>query len=647
MNSFFNIVKQGYLGGLLIGILLGLPESIYINWNVNISSSFWEWILFYFTTIGLYSFLGIMGGIVLGVSVGGLSAFYERLFSKGIQEKFQFSLILGIMFGTIFFIYLRFYSFSSFEFLSSLLLLLGSISMFFLTFLILWRIIYEWIKLEKVQYAKITIIFMIVLVIGWTLPSIMIALQNTQTFIISQGKQKKLNVLLITIDTLRADHVGVYGYSKIKTPILDRLAEKGTIFTNHICQQPITTASHASILTSTYPISNGVIGNNIPLDSNAITLPEILSQHGYVTGAFVSAYPLKVHASRLDQGFQYYDDRLSIIDNLPGILPQIIMQLTFSRLVEKYLHGKDYLTLLQRRADETTAAAMKWLDGIGGQNFFIWVHYFDPHAPYDPPPPYNRMYDPDYRGSVKGSMQSLFKIWDETLIPTEADIQHIIALYDGEISFTDEQIGVLLDKLKQMQVLNNTVIIVTADHGESLWEHDYNFKHGDFLYESSLRIPLIITIPGEGIVRKQIDYQTENIDIVPTILEVLKIPKPSTMQGESLLGLISGKDNYNKKIGFAQAIGSRDERYEKETRKYALRTIEWKLVQNETGEDELYHIKEDSAELKNLITFEIGVTKEFNRLLNNKLTSIKKSEREIALPDEDTLRRLKGLGYIN
>jgi arylsulfatase A-like enzyme len=315
--------------------------------------------------------------------------------------------------------------------------------------------------------------------------------------------------------------------------------------------------------------------------------------------------------------------------------------------VEKYLHGKDYLTLLQRRADETNAAAIKWLDKFGNKKFFLWVHYFDPHAPYDPPQPYNIMYDPDYHGTVDGSMQTLRDIWGKRLKPTMEDVQHIISLYDGEISFTDEQIGVLIKKLEQKQVLNDTMIIVTADHGESLWEHDYNFKHGGFLYESSLRIPLIITIPGEGIVRKQIDYQTENIDVVPTILEVLKIPKPSTMQGESLLGLISGKDNYNKKIGFSQAIGSRDERYEKETRKYALRTIEWKLIQNETGGNELYHINEDSAELKNLIAFEVGVTKEFNRLLNNKLTSIKKSEREIALPDEDTLRKLKSLGYIN
>ncbi len=647
MNSFFNIVKQGYLGGLLIGILLGLPESIYINWNVNISSSFWEWILFYFTTIGLYSFLGIMGGIVLGVSVGGLSAFYKRLFSKGIQEKFQFSLLLGTLVGIVLFIYLRFYGFPSLEFLPSLLLLLGSIIVFFLIFLILGFSIPQWIKPGRVQYAKITVIFIIALILGWTFSYSMLPTREVLVPAVSHEKQEQPNILLITIDTLRADHVGVYGYSKIKTPILDRLAEKGTIFTNHICQQPITTASHASILTSTYPISNGVIGNNIPLDSNAITLPEILSQHGYVTGAFISGYPLKAHASGLAQGFHHYDDRLFVIDNMPGSLPQLVTKLTPMRIMEKYLHGKDYLTLLQRRADETTAAAIKSLNSIGNQNFFLWVHYFDPHAPYDPPQPYNKMYDPNYQGKVNGNMQTLFDIWDKTFHPSEEDIQHLIALYDGEISYTDEQIGVLIKKLEQMKVLDNTMIIVTADHGESLWEHDYNFRHGDLLYDASVRIPLIISIPIERVINKRIDNQTENIDIVPTILDVLKISKPSTMQGESLLGLISGKDNYNKKIGFSMAIGSRDERYEKETRKYALRTVEWKLVQNETGEDELYHIKEDSAELKNLITFEIGITKEFNRLLNNKLTSIKKSEREIAPPDEDTLRRLKGLGYIN
>jgi arylsulfatase A-like enzyme len=645
MNSFFykETVKIGCLAGLLTGILLGLSEGVWIHLSGNVDASFAKWMLFYFSAVGLYAIMGFTGGAVIAVVASATCTFCGRWISEESRERLWFSLLFGILSGTVLFVYAKLYLFRSIEPAVTILLMAGSIIVCCLFFSFAGPFMAGWIK--EIKAVKIVFVFAVILATGWTFSFIMIVPEDIPSA--QQGKPDRPNILLITIDTLRADHLGSYGYEKIKTPVLDGLAARGVVFTQHICQQPITTASHTSLLTSTYPVTNGVQGNNFPLDSEAITLQKIMQQHGYTTGAFISGYPLKSHASGLNEGFHHYDDRLFFIDNLLGALSQMVMKLTSVKVVEKYLHGKDYLTLLQRRADETTAAATKWLEGIGGQNFFMWVHYFDPHAPYDPPPPYDKMYDPDYRGSVNGSMQTLFKIWDKTLIPTEADIQHIIALYDGEISYNDEQIGVLLDKLRQMQVLNNTVIIVTADHGESLWEHDYNFKHGDFLYDASIRIPLIIVLPHKEKVISEIDHQTENIDIVPTVLEYLDISQPSAMQGESLLGLIRGAEDYKKRVAFSQAIGRIDERYERETKKYGLRTIKWKFIRYKDGENELFNIQHDPAELKNLAVSKREISEEFNRILDDKLLTIKKSEREIAPLDEDTLHKLKSLGYIN
>ena len=650
MASIINkvIVKRGYLTGLLMGILLGLIESLRINFSIENVAPFREWILFYVIAIAFYGLLGTISGMAISGLIIGLSALFKRFLRVEIYEKCQFALLLGGLFGIPLFICLRLYVFLALDFWLSLFMFLGSFLIFSLTFFIAEPFIPNWVKRSELRNGKITAIVLMVLALGFMIFFLATLLpQRSLVPVASQDQQKQMNVLLITIDTLRADHLGCYGYKEIKTPILDGLAERGTIFTQHICQQPITTASHASLLTSTYPVSNGVQSNNIPLDATIIRLPEILSQYGYATGAFVSGYPLQAYASALDQGFQHYDDKFFIVDYLPGQLPKWFMQLTVMGIVEKYLQLRGFMIIIQRRGDQTNEAALKWLDRIEKEKFFLWVHYYDPHTPYDPPAPFNTLYDPNYQGKIDGSMKTLSKIWDKKITLSSDDIRHLIALYDGEISFVDQEIGVLIKKLEQMGIMDHTIIIVTADHGESLWEHDYHFKHGDFLYEGSIRIPLIIFTPGETTVQKVIDFPTENIDIVPTLLEILMIPQPQSMQGESLLGLMKGEKNHKKTIAFSQCIGKKRESDRFEAHKYSIRTVGWKFIRNEGEEDEIYNIKQDPEELYNLITSQPQIKEALKRVLDDNLSSLKRAEIHTTPRDADTLRKLKSLGYIN
>ncbi len=293
------------------------------------------------------------------------------------------------------------------------------------------------------------------------------------------------NVLFITVDTLRSDHLGCYGYDRIKTPNIDGLAERGTLFKNAISQVPLTLPSHSSIFTSTYPQFHNVRDNGRHrLDQSAVTLAEIMQEKAYATAAFVSAFVLDSRF-KLDQGFETYDDRLE----------EGVRKRTLELLDE------------ERTAGEVTAAAIKWLRDNKDKRFFLWVHYFDPHDIYNPPSPYREIYKDN--------------------------------LYDGEIAFTDEHIGVLLSALRELEVDEKTFIVFTSDHGEGLGEHDEP-AHSVFVYDTTLKVPLILSYPGLIPQGKVIEEQVRLVDIMPTVLDFLHVEKNSEVQGTSLIRLIRG-----------------------------------------------------------------------------------------------------------
>ncbi len=305
------------------------------------------------------------------------------------------------------------------------------------------------------------------------------------------GKSKgyvtgKPNVLLITIDTLRADYIGCYGSPDVKTPVIDGLAASGVQFMRSVSPSQCTNPSHASVLTGLYPGFHGVTDNHTRLTDKALTLSEVFQKKGYATLGSVSAGHLNTVNSNFSQGFETF------LECEPRELDAIQQN-------KKFLAG---------------------LDNISDSSFFAWVHYFDPHGDYVPPAPYDTMYP------VASLYEPLPPRPEMNLAPETrskpVDPDEIIPLYKGEISFLDAQIGELMDFLKKKNIYNNTLIIIVADHGESMTEKGVYFCHNG-IYNPVLHIPLIISMPGKIPKGLKVNRLVSSVDIFPTIMDILNI----------------------------------------------------------------------------------------------------------------------------
>ncbi len=290
----------------------------------------------------------------------------------------------------------------------------------------------------------------------------------------------KPNILLITIDTLRADHLGCYGYTDVKTPVIDALAGRGVLFSRAFAHTPETLPSHTNILLGLTPNAHGVHDNsNFIVREDFPTLAEWFKARGYATGAFVGAFPLDSRFG-LTRGFDVYDDNYGS-------------------------QGPMDLVFVERKADVVVGKALEWLRERRGP-WFLWVHCFDPHQPYDPPEPFKSRY-------------------------AEKP-------YDGEIAFVDSQLERLFAYLRERGLENDTAVVLTADHGESLGEHGES-SHGYFAYNATLHVPLILAFPGWKAGR--LDADVCHIDIFPTICDFFGQKRPDGLQGLSLIPLVRGK----------------------------------------------------------------------------------------------------------
>lgn len=367
----------------------------------------------------------------------------------------------------------------------------------------------------------------------------------------------KYNILLVTIDTLRGDSIGINGSPIVQTPTLDRLGRAGTWFTNAIVQQPNTNASHASIFTGVYPFVHGVRQHMIDLLlPSVVTLAEVLDAQGYETAGLYSWVSLEKGFSGL-RGFSTYED-LAI--HLVPLMrdPRFEDLIVTYRLLGKYLLLPDLVENLflngeqsavedttVGRADVTTDAALRWLgaNANGPKPFFLWVHYYDAHYPYQPPPPFDSMYDPNYSGSVDGSMKTIHYIYaHNTGDLTPADVNHIHSIYDGAISYVDRQLQRLLDQVDLMGLGSNTLVVATADHGESLGTLGRWF-HGPRTNYTDIHVPLVMRFPPSIPANRAVESPVESIDIMPTILDLLQYPIPPVVQGKSLMPLIKGTES--------------------------------------------------------------------------------------------------------
>jgi arylsulfatase A-like enzyme/Tfp pilus assembly protein PilF len=287
------------------------------------------------------------------------------------------------------------------------------------------------------------------------------------------------NLLLITIDTLRADRVGCYSSRYVDTPQIDSLAAKGVVFLRAFAHTPETLPSHANIMTGATPSYHGVHDNtNFLVRGGLLTLAEYLRESGYATAAFVGAYPLDSRFG-LDQGFDTYDDRFDRVGPMPN---------------ESWT----------RRADDVLSSALAWLQGQRAP-WFLWIHFWDPHDPYSPPEPYKTQY-----------------------------AEHP---YEGEVAYVDAVLGKLWETLGKNGLYGSTVIVLTGDHGESLGEHGER-THGFLAYNSSLWIPLIVASPGVG--RRVVQSPVSHVDIFPTVCDLLGVAKPGSLQGRSLVQAMTG-----------------------------------------------------------------------------------------------------------
>jgi len=395
-----------------------------------------------------------------------------------------------------------------------------------------------------------------------------------------------VNVILITIDTLRADHVGCYGYKQIKTPNIDSLAADGARFEHAFAVVPVTLPSHSSMLTGTYPMLSGMHDFSAnKLSSQLPTLAAVLKQAGYATGAVIGSAVLDSRFG-LNQGFDFYYDHFD-----------------FSRLEESNLDE------MERPGNVVADLALDWLGKNSQKKFFLWMHLYDPHYPYRPPEPYSREY--------------------------------AAHPYDGEIAFADEQVGRLLRFLKEKGLYQNTLIVLSGDHGESLGEHGEK-THGFFIYNATMHVPLIIRLPENSTARTVSDL-VSLVDLMPTVLAALGLQIPSQVQGRSLLPELRGDNSDSPRDLYGETFLPRLHFNWSELR--ATENAKYHFI--DAPKPELYDLAKDPGEVHNLLPEKKAVAEE----MRSKLTALireysagKEMAEKTGL-DPAILERLKSLGY--
>jgi arylsulfatase A-like enzyme len=418
------------------------------------------------------------------------------------------------------------------------------------------------------------------------------------------------NLLLITLDTTRADELGCYGSPDVRTPHIDGLATQGVKFLHNVAPSQCTNPAHATILTGLYLARHQVYDNQTPLSDEAVTLAEILKAHGYATLAAVTARHLNPPNSGFGQGFDTY--------------------LTCKRM--------------EMRAGKRTGKFLKNLKRVAGQPFFAWLHYFDPHGDYKPPPPFNRWYRPkDVWDTVPRTkrMECRFEKGQKVVDPDD-----VIPLYQGEISYVDAEVGKVLAALQEWGIADETLVVLVGDHGESLGEHGIYFCHAG-MFEQVLHVPLLMRWPGHLPVGLEVETWTGSADILPTVLALMGIDIPNgDLSGLDLAPAFSHPDTVLHDVLYSESYaGLIRAVYTAEGLKLIkLYEKDWSMVG-----DRLYRLSADPLEEQNLLAAEPEPTARLEALLDSWLAAA----RQRALPavedyqlDKETAEALRSLGYV-
>lgn len=430
------------------------------------------------------------------------------------------------------------------------------------------------------------------------------------------------NVVLIVVDTLRADRLGCYGHEANTSPTVDLMAAEGVVFENVYAQRSITWPSVTSIMSSQYPAQHGVRDNGEEQPQSLTTIGSVLGHKGYRTAAFLGNMTTANHPG--------YKEKFPV----PNVPTNCERDAWITDRFIKWLH--------ERRDSEP---------------FMAWLHYMAPHKPYQPPREYEMMFDPDYNGKINGLPEVLDPITLNQVDLPARDVEHVRALYDACVRFTNDQIRRVLIALEESNLKDNTIIVFTSDHGEGLFERNHYFYHGCSMYDNCLHVPLIIVwekkLPGKLAVKDVL----ESIDISPTILDLLSIETPSSFQGKSLLPFIEDNGS-NSTLAYA----------EWQDKMATIRSDRWRYVWNPDNfrpDGNPYNYVEDERRFGYFIPPEalydrVAEPTEENNLLGDYPSEVetmrkKLSQWKTSLPwtyyvgkkDEKSMEEIKSLGYIN
>jgi len=447
---------------------------------------------------------------------------------------------------------------------------------------------YRW-RLIAAGMAVVILVVLVLAVVTKRLPSTVETLPITGADRARGGaSENDLSLLVVTLDTTRADRLGAYGYSEIVTPNLDRMAGDGVVFEQAESVAPLTLPAHSSIFTGQFPPSHGVRDNGgFYLDEENVALAEVLRDAGFRTGGFVGSFVLDSKWG-IAQGFDHYFDDFDL----------------------KKSTGRS-LNEIERPANEVADAALAWLDEAPEARFFSWVHFYDPHSPYSPPEPWASRY------------------------PNRP--------YVGEIAFTDSQVGRLLNWLDENDRADDTVVIVMGDHGESLGEHGES-GHGFFVYEGATRVPFIIRAPFDSMRNRRVATPVRSVDVLPTALELLGIEPTRPSDGTSLVPLLTGAEQSVQLACYSEAVYPRYHFGWSELT--AIRVGDMKYIA--APRPELYDLAVDPNEERNVYLERVEVAENMRAQLQELESSWNDAApaQRVEEVDPDTRARLAALGYL-
>jgi arylsulfatase A-like enzyme len=464
------------------------------------------------------------------------------------------------------------------------------------------------------------------------------------------------NVILISMDTVRADHLSVYGYARDTSPVLQEFARHATVFTNAISAGDMTLTSHASMFTGMYGSQHGAhwqLGKNrdgvamgdevgLPLPENRLTLATILSRKGYRTAGIVANTTYLQHAFHLDHGFQYYDQpypklffdrrdpfylRTDLARFLGHFSPHAISDLAYLRAAE--VNDKAFELLTKTKGE--------------GRPLFLFLNYMDAHHPYFPPPPY----DVKYRGRDKTFSAIRYRALEFQVLSrvrnyTDADRKRDFSQYDGGIAYLDAQLGQLFGKLKELGLWDNSLIIVTSDHGQSFGEKQL-VAHGSSVYQEQVHVPLIIKYPGTADGQKREDLAS-HVDILPTVLDTLGFQYPALLPGRSLRTAPGLPITVISESFPCDLLANLNPRFRRTER--AAFFGPFKLIIATNGEREFYDLSQDPFEQRNLYASRLPMADRLEDGLRRWIAASPVVHSRPAALDKQEIERLKSLGYL-